>query len=163
MPDWITHIVVAWTLCTLLSFKFKQFNNENIVIVLIGALIPDIFKINMPLNILGIHTSTFIAPIHMPIGSLIIAAIISLFFNEKKMTFIFLVLGISTHFALDLLLINVNGGMMLLFPFSWATWQLGIIPIDDYNTMILAIILAIIVYIVSVYKKRKKSVKKLWN
>ncbi|MGF7119175.1 metal-dependent hydrolase [Methanobacterium oryzae] len=157
MPDWITHILVAWTTCTLLSFKFKQFNRENTVIVMIGSLIPDIFKIYIPLELLGIYAQDIIMPIHLPIGSLIMAAIISLFFKEKKTIFLFLIFGVFTHFALDSLLTYVSGGMLLLFPFSWQTWQLKIIPIDDYNIMILALFLAVLVYFVS--WKKGKSVK----
>ncbi len=157
MPDWITHILVAWTACTLLSFKFKQFNAENTVIVMIGSLIPDIFKIYIPLELLGFYTQDFIMPLHLPIGSLIMAAIISLFFKEKKTIFMFLILGVFTHFALDSLLTYVSGGMLLLFPFSWETWQLRIIPVDDYNTMILALFIAVFVYVISL--KKGKSVK----
>lgn len=157
MPDWITHILVAWTSCRLLGFKYKQFNAENTVIVMIGSLIPDIFKIYIPLELLGIYTQNLIMPIHLPIGSLIMASIISLFFKEKKIIFMFLIFGVFTHFALDSLLTYVSGGMLLLFPFSWQTWQLRIIPLDDYNTMILAMFIAVFVYFIS--WKKSKSVK----
>lgn len=162
MPDWITHIVVAWTLCMILEFKFKQFTTENTVIVMIGALIPDIFKIYILLELIRIYKADFIAPIHMPVGSLIMVSIISLFFKEKKMVFMLLILGVTTHYALDSLLTYISGGMMLLFPFSWATWQIKIIPIDDYNTMIIALILAAIVYTVSVHYKKDRDTK-VWN
>ncbi|HML06468.1 MAG TPA: hypothetical protein VK426_11890, partial [Methanobacterium sp.] len=85
MPDWVAHVLVAWTLCTILGFKYKQFNTPNTVIVMIGALLPDIFKIVIPLQYSGIYIADFINPIHLPIGSLIIASIIALFFKERKM------------------------------------------------------------------------------
>lgn len=159
MPDWITHIVVAWTLCTILGFKYKQFNTGNTVIVMIGSLIPDIFKIYIPLEFLGVYVTDFIAPIHLPMGSLILATIICLFFKDKKAIFMFLVLGVFTHYALDSLLTYVSGGMLLLFPFSWITWQLRVIPVDDYNLMILVFVIALIVYFVSKYHNNgfKKS------
>jgi len=55
MPDWIAHVLVAWTCCTLLGFKYKQFNTPNTVIAMIGSLIPDLFKLVIPLEYLGIY------------------------------------------------------------------------------------------------------------
>ncbi|MEN4006440.1 MAG: hypothetical protein PQ964_03685 [Methanobacteriaceae archaeon] len=60
MPDWITHILVAWTICTVLGFKFKQFNPANTAICMVGALIPDVYKIVIPLEYLGIDASTLL-------------------------------------------------------------------------------------------------------
>ena len=83
MPDWITHIAVAWTICMILGLKYKQFNASNTMIVLVGALLPDIYK----LYLLNPHLLQYILiPIHIPTGSFIIAGMISLFFKEKKMT-----------------------------------------------------------------------------
>lgn len=154
MPDWITHILVAWTSCKILGFKFRGFDNENTVLVMVGSLIPDIFKIYIPLDFFGIYLQNFIYPIHLPLGSLIMAALITLLFRDKKMVFLFLIFGFFTHYALDSLLTYVSGGMELLFPFSWAEWQLRIIPVDDYNLMILVGIIAFSVYAVLKLTKR---------
>ena len=79
MPDWVTHIAVAWTLCRVLSFKFKEFNSANTLIVITGALIPDISKVALGLRLFGIDSDYF-ATIHVPAGSFIVAGILSLFF-----------------------------------------------------------------------------------
>jgi hypothetical protein len=155
MPDWIVHVLVAWTLCTILGFKYKQFNTPNTVIAMIGSLLPDLFKVVIPLEYLGIYIGDFIYPIHLPIGSLIIASIIALFFKERKIVFLFLLFGVFPHYLLDLFLVNLNGGMTLLFPFSWQRLEFGIIPVDDYNITIITIILALVVYTAS--KTIKKS------
>ena len=89
MPDWVVHVLVAWTLCTILGFKYKQFNTPNTVIAMIGSLLPDIFKIIIPLQYLGVYIGNFIYPIHLPIGSLIIASIITLFLKKEKLCFYF--------------------------------------------------------------------------
>jgi len=146
MPDWITHILVAWTSCKILGFKFREFDNENTVLVMVGSLIPDIFKIYIPLDFFGIYLQNFIYPIHLPLGSLIMATLITLLFRDKKMVFVFLIFGFFTHYALDSLLTYVSGGMELLFPFSWTEWQLRIIPVDDYNLMLIAGVIALFVY-----------------
>lgn len=157
MPDWITHVLVAWTICTVLSFKFKQFNPANTAICMAGALIPDVYKIVIPLEYLGIYAGNYIAPFHMPVGSLIIASIFSLFFKEQKIVLLFLLLGVLTHYMLDLLLTNLSGGIYLLYPFSWGSWQFDLIPDDDFNITILAVILAVFAYFVSKYVKNSNS------
>lgn len=146
MPDWIAHVLVAWTCCTILGFKYKQFNTPNTVIAMIGSLIPDLFKVVILLEYLGIYIGDFIYPIHLPIGSLIIASMIALFFKERKTVFLFVIFGALTHYALDVFLVNLNGGMPLIFPFSWEKLEFGVIPVDDYNFTIMAIILALIVH-----------------
>lgn len=159
MPDWIAHVLVAWSLCTLLGLKYKQFDTPNTVIAMFGSILPDIFKVVIPLQYFGVYVDDFIYPIHLPIGSLIIASIIALFFNEKKTVFLFLIFGVLTHYILDLFLINLNGGMPILFPLSWERLQFGIIPVDDYNITILAILLALGVYsIILTNKKFKKKI-----
>lgn len=160
MPDWITHLLAAWMICTILSFKYKQINPAYTVVCMVGALIPDTFKIVIPLGIMGIHAENFFMPFHLPMGSFIIALIFTLFFKErKKLVLSLLLLGVATHYALDLLLINLNGGMALLFPFSWDTWALNVIPDDDYHITILAMGLAVVVYFVSSWFKRKNKIE----
>jgi hypothetical protein len=148
MPDWVTHIAVAWTLCRVLSFKFKEFNAANTLIVITGALIPDISKVVIGLRLLGIDASDYFATIHLPTGSILIAGIISLLFPEKKKAFLFLGLGILTHYILDSLLEHVSGGIYLLFPFSWWQWQLEITNSSDYWITLLAVSIAGLVYLI---------------
>lgn len=149
MPDWITHIAVAYTVCTIIGFKFKQFNNSNTVIAMIGALVPDIFKIGIIIEFLGSSIYDYLTPLHLPVGSLIMGGIISLFFQEKKTVFLFLVIGIITHYALDLLLISLGNGITLFFPFYWGQYQLELVPNDDYKISILAVAVAVVVYLIS--------------
>ncbi len=153
MPDWTTHVLVAWSLATILGFRFKQFSQKNVAIVMLGALIPDIYKLNLVLDSFGFNVQSFLTPIHLPIGSLLIAAIISLFFIEKRLIFLFLAIGIGTHYVLDLLLFS--GGMEIFYPFSTLKFQIGIISVTDLNITILSIILASIVFLV--YKKFNKN------
>ncbi len=155
MPDWITHVLVAWTLATLLGFKFKEFSQRNAAIVILGALIPDLYKIYLLMPLIGDQILNFVLPVHMPIGSLLIAGIISLFFTEIRKAFFFLILGISTHYILDLLLIS--SGLELLYPISLFRFQIGIITVYDYHITILSIFMAFIVYII--YKSVNNSEK----
>ena len=153
MPDWITHIAAAYILCTILGFRYKQFNTSNTVIAMVGALIPDIIKANIILNYLGYNFWNLYTPIHLPIGSFIIAGMISLFFQEKKTVFLFLSLGVVTHYALDVLM--VGPGMYLSYPFYWGHWQFELISTTDFNVTIITVIVAFIVYLVSLKRGNK--------
>ncbi len=118
------------------------------MIVIAGALIPDIFKVVIGLQFLGIDVKDYFEPIHMPTGSVIVAGMISLFFPAKKKTFLFLGLGVLTHYVLDLLLEHVSGGIYLLFPFSWGQWQLELTTSSDYLITLLALAIAGLVYLI---------------
>lgn len=86
-----------------------------------------------------------ISLLHIPIGSFIIAIILSLFFKERKNALIFLSFGHIYTLLLRLLLEMTNNGMYLLFPFSWDEWQLSIISNTDYLITLIAIIGAVLV------------------
>lgn len=155
MPDWLAHILVAWILCKLLQPKFKVFDSKNTAIVMVGSLIPDIVKVGILFDFLGRDIWHFIEPFHTPIGSMHSAALLSLLFEARKKIFSLLILGTSTHFALDFLLMHVSGGILLLFPFSWDKWQLRLIQCDNYYVALIALLLACVVYIISKYYTSK--------
>jgi hypothetical protein len=162
MPDWLAHILVVYILCSILGIKFKVFSKENTAIVMVGALIPDIVKVGLIFDFLGIDVWDFIAPLHTPVGSMLSAALFSLLFEEikRKLIFSLLILGASTHFALDFLLMHVSGGMLLLFPFSWGGWQLGVIQYDNYYVVLLALIVACTIYVILKFTEAKKGSKR---
>jgi hypothetical protein len=148
---------VAWSLTTILGFKFKQFSQPNSAIVMLGALIPDIYKINLLLDQFGIYLQDFLIPIHLPIGSLFIAALFSLFFSNRKSIFLFLIMGIATHYMLDLLIFG--GGMELFYPFSSLNFQIGVISITDYTITIISIVLTFFVFIAyKIIDKRENNI-----
>lgn len=159
MPDWVTHIAVAYTLCTVLEFKYKQFNTANTVLVMVGSILPDLVKVGLIGEYFGLGVWNFIWPIHLPAGSLIIAGMISLFFKDKKNTFLFLSLGVATHYALDMLNYNVSGGMALLYPFYWGQWQFHLISTDNIYLPLAALLIAFTVYLISRWWTKKQAGK----
>lgn len=151
MPDWFTHTLIGW-----ITGKTTKM---NIGLVVIGALIPDLVKINLAFIWYSIDHHYFFEPIHTPVGALIIAAIFALFFKDSNKAFIALGIGITTHFILDFLLVHVSGGIKLLFPLSWGEWQFHLIRSDDYWVTIIAIIVAILVFLIYYVLNIKKNVK----
>jgi hypothetical protein len=148
MPDWITHIAVAYIICTLLSFRYPAFNTPNTVLALVGAVIPDFVKMGLIADLLGFGVWDYLWPIHLPVGSFIIAGIISLLFKDKKTAFLFLSLGVVIHFALDLLLYNVSGGIALFFPLYWGAWQMDLFTTENLYVTLMALITAFLVFII---------------
>jgi putative exporter of polyketide antibiotics len=117
---------------------------------MLGALIPDIVKIAIPLSFFGFYIYYLIAAIHTPAGSTVVAAIISMFFKEKKLIFGLLILGVGTHYLIDLLLNDIGANIYLFYPLSWSSWQIGIFSNTDYLITIISIVVAIIVYLISI-------------
>lgn len=158
MPDWLTHILFAYILCVVLSFKFSSFkDNRNVAVVMVGSLVPDLVKVELLFNWIGVEVGDFVAPLHTPVGSVLSAGLVSLLFYGTITVFSLLVLGLTTHFMLDLLLGHVSGGMLMLFPFSWNEYQLGVINSGDYN--ITVVVLAVAVVLLA-FDLRRKSLRK---
>ncbi len=65
-------------------------------------------------------------------------------------------MGIVTHYLLDLILIQVGYGMALFYPLSWTGFTLNLVPNDDYYITIMALFIALIVYLVSRQVEKKK-------
>ncbi|MEN6592580.1 MAG: hypothetical protein ABFC12_04980, partial [Methanobacterium sp.] len=110
---------------------------------------PDAIKVSILSDLMGYDLWNYIYVFHLPIGTFILAGIASLFFREKKTAFLFLSLGIVTHYAMDLLLIQVGYGMCLFYPVSWMGFTLNRVPSDDYYITIVALVIALVVYLVS--------------
>jgi len=148
MPDWIAHILFAYILSEVLSFKFNALKEGRYVaLVMVGSLIPDLVKIEIIFDLAGMDVSEFLEPLHTPAGALLSASLISLLFYGTIFVFSLLSLGLTTHFALDLLLKHVSGGMLMLFPFSWNEYQLGLIQSDNFNITLVILVLASFLYL----------------
>ncbi|MFP3909630.1 MAG: metal-dependent hydrolase [Archaeoglobaceae archaeon] len=149
MPDWLAHIAFAFVLCVVLGMRFKTFReNRYVALVMVGSLVPDLFKITILFDWLGYEVGEFLAPLHTPAGALLSAGMISLLFYGAMLVFSLLVVGVASHFALDLLLGHVSGGMLMLFPFSWQGYQLGLIQSDNYwITLVLVVVAVMLLYV----------------
>ncbi|HHT18708.1 MAG: metal-dependent hydrolase [Euryarchaeota archaeon] len=161
MPDWVVHIAVAWTLCRILRFRYPQFNPANTALVMAGSVFPDAVKISILFELFGFDWWDYIHVVHLPLGAFLMAGIATLLFEEKKTAMAFLSAGILTHFALDLLLIQLDNGIYLFYPFSWKGFSLNLVPNDDYHITIVALLVALSVYLLSLWdKKRVKRLKR---
>ena len=159
VPDWIVHVAVPYIICRLLYFRYPVFNSANTVLAMLGALLPDIVKVGMVAQLYFINIDDYIAAFHIPLTSLVLAGLISIFFKEKKLAFLFFTLGVLTHYALDVLLIHVGEGYYLFFPISWQIFHLDLISPDDYNITIVVMCVAVLLYLLGLLSQRN-NVKK---
>lgn len=142
MPDWLTHVLIGWFLCDLLSVRYRGLERYRTAF-LVGSILPDARYAELFLR--GhIDLLWFSWPIHTPIGVLLIAGIAALVLDSAPYFYILSLTGIA-HILADLLVVTGFGGReTLLFPFSFQMYSLGLFWQESlYPTYIaLALVLA---------------------
>jgi len=122
MPDPLSHVCFA-----LLVGRAARFR-RGLAAFVIGTFLPDLLT-SAPTVLLGSVTYWFWVPSHTPVGVLVWAYALSLLFRreDRRVTFACLLAGGWLALALDALQDHIAGGYMLLFPFSWAQYELHLI------------------------------------
>ena len=151
MSDWLTHTMIGWITGKVLK--------REVGLVVVGSLIPDLVKLNDIAVNFGTYLQDFFNPFHTPVGSLLIGAILAMFFADTKKAFVAFCIGISTHFVLDFFLIGATRGIQLLFPFSWNYWRFNEI-MGDYRITIFAVVAAVLFYIYYRYRISRNAKNK---
>lgn len=122
MPDLLSHALIAYTLCTLLSIRYGWLSPQYVTVGMAGAFIPDIAKIDLLID--GTTVAAFIdAPfswfgIHTLGGSLIAALIgvVLVSAEERGRVFALLIIGAGSHLLADALLVKAAG---VSYPLLW--------------------------------------------
>src|SRR5450756_1859987 len=76
--DWMAHVAFVFIVCALLALKWPVFGGRNTVLVMIGALLPDIFKLYLPLQFIDVYAQDSLALFHIPIGTALVCALCAL-------------------------------------------------------------------------------------
>ena len=144
MQDWISHILIALIIVELFNLKLKS-------LVLLGSILPDFFfkisTLGLFFNIPTIDIYWILLPIHQPLGALFLTFIVMILFRFDYISTILLItIGWVTHFASDILFKTflINTQAMLLFPFSWRSFNLNLLWGEKYYIIL---IITLIVYI----------------
>lgn len=147
--DWMAHVAFVFILCALLALKWPVFGGRNTVLVMIGALLPDLFKLSLPLRLIWVNAGDALMLFHIPIGTLLVCGLCALLFEvgTRERVFLLFAFGMVTHYALDALLISVTGGLVLLYPLSWETWQLDLVRPDNWLGTTILVTVAIVVWL----------------
>jgi hypothetical protein len=145
----MAHVAFAFILCALLALKWPVFGGRNTVLVMIGVLLPDIFKLWLPLQIIDVYAQDSLALFHIPIGTALVCALCALLFEEgiRLRVFSLFAFGMVTHYALDILLIYVGGGLALLYPLSWNAWHLDLVRPDNWLGTTILVAAAILMWL----------------
>ena len=76
----------------------------------------------LPFQLINIYAQDSFALFHIPVGTLLVCGSITLLSEGGTRVRLFLLFGMVTHCALDVLFTEVSG--RLPYPVSWETWQL---------------------------------------
>ena len=126
MPDLITH--------TLFVYPSKRLFPKKLVFILIGSILPDL--LGRTLGVFPVDSSLiswFQLSIHTPFCLLLFTYSLSFFFPQKirNNAFIFILIGVFSHFLLDFFQKTITLGNLWFFPFSFASPQIQLIWPDD--------------------------------
>jgi len=115
MPDLLTHAFIAYTICTLLSWRYAWLAPTYVTVGMAGAFIPDLAKIglvlhsvtvavvlDLPFDWFGIHT----------LGGTLVGVLIGVTVAaspERRRVFVLLALGSASHLVADALLVKASG------------------------------------------------------
>ncbi|WP_122089283.1 metal-dependent hydrolase [Halalkalicoccus subterraneus] len=125
MAEWLSHVLIAYALATLLSWRWSWITPQYKTLAMIGSFVPDLNRFELLISehtveaLLGIPFSW--SPLHFLSGSLLAVAIGSLLVAPRYRTRVFsvLALGVATHHAIDLFLVSLSGhSYSILWPLT---------------------------------------------
>lgn len=154
MTDLLTHVLFAYTLLRPISWRYEWFNSTIVTIGLVGAVIPDMAKIQLILPSSVISATLSIPFSWRPlttiggVGFVIAVATYCVVPSLRQRVAVVLSLGAMTHLFLDALLETPSGfGSPLFWPLSYARIPTGglFLSTDPFPT-IASLILALTVF-----------------
>lgn len=121
MPDILTHALVGYVLATVLSFRYEWLSPEFVTVAMVGALVPDLSKLELLVSdeqitaVVGLPFEWMAA--HMLGGALVAIAIGAVLTDRRHRTRValLLALGTASHLFLDALLVNPSGHSFAVF------------------------------------------------
>lgn len=157
MPDLLAHALIAYTLATLLSYRYDWLSPSYVSVAMAGAFIPDIMKVYLIFPS-GLVESLLSVPfgwsaLHTLGGSVVSLAIgvVVVTHSERKRVAGLLGLGAASHLLADALLLNPSGhSYPLLWPLSYIHPPTpGLYLSTDIEPMLVAAVAAGVVFAVS--------------
>lgn len=128
MPDLLTHALLAYSLATLLSWRYAWITKPYVTAAMAGAFIPDLIKIYLVLPSETVHQLIGLSFSWEPLrtsGGVVISILIGVILvapQHRRRAFLTLSLGAGSHLLTDALLRTPSGRS---YPILW--------PITRYN------------------------------
>ncbi|QLG49296.1 metal-dependent hydrolase [Natrinema halophilum] len=125
MPDLLTHVLIGYSIGTLLSFRYETIRPAQVTLVMGGALSPDLAKGDLffPSEfveyLVGIPFSW--APLHTLVGTVLVVLFGSLLVapEYRRQAIALIAIGATSHHALDVALLTATGeAYAVFFPIS---------------------------------------------
>lgn len=125
MPDLLTHVLLAYVLFALATWRFDRLPHEYVSLGMVGATLPDLSKLGWlfqvpPEEVLPVSFAW--AAFHRLGPLLVLAGIGALLFERRERLAVFGVVTVGglTHFFLDALNARADGLVPPYFyPFTW--------------------------------------------
>lgn len=125
MPDLLTHALVAYIVCTLLSWHYEWLTASYVTVGMAGAFAPDLVKINLVISALEMRQLLSMpfswTPLHTLGGALVSVAVgvVLVRHAERRRVAPLLVIGAATHLVADSFLRTPTGE---IGPLLWPFW-----------------------------------------
>ncbi len=154
MPDLITHTAAAY------AFGRPFMKVPTRLLFYVGAILPDLLP--RPLYIISPKLYSYSIAMHTPIFLVILTLLVSEFFAPaiQKSVRTYILLGVVLHLILDSLQKHLtSGGYYWFFPFSWASFEFGLLWPDQFVVIApyLGATVLIIELVIWVIKKKRRS------
>lgn len=128
MPDLLTHVLAGYILGTILSFRYEWIRPAHVTVVMIGATLPDLAKVELVVSrhevasALGVPWDWF--ALHTLGGTVVTLLLWSLLVGpaHRRRVVVLLAVGVASHHVLDGLLVTRTG---YTYPIFW--------PLTDYR------------------------------
>lgn len=165
MAELLTHVLVAYVVATVLSWRYESITTALVTAMMAGALFPDLRKIYLVVPgeaitaTLGVPFSW--APLHR-LGGLVVCLLLAVVLvgrPQRRLTVALLSVGAFSHVFLDGLLYQVDGRV---FRFFWPLTTYGI-PFQgwyksfDLWPLAVALPLAVATAAVSIHRKTETA------
>ncbi|MFD1564520.1 metal-dependent hydrolase [Haloarchaeobius amylolyticus] len=159
MPDLLTHVLVGYSIGTLLSVRYERIRAPQVTLVMAGALSPDLRKIALvsPNSILQTVTGSPVSwtPLHTLGGSLLVVVLGSLLVapEYRRQAIALTTIGAVSHHAFDVALFTITGEAYAVF-FPMSTYRppsLDLYLSTDRWPAAVAGVLAVVVWTVRRY------------
>ena len=121
MADLLTHVLTAYILATVCSWRYEWLTPPFVTVAIVGAMIPDLNRLDLVVSAELITAVTGLPfdwdAFHTLGGSLLAVLIGSLLVPPpyRRRVGALLLLGAASHHALDLLLLNASGYSYAVF------------------------------------------------
>lgn len=163
VPDLFTHVLTGFVLAMVLSWRFESVRPPFVAVAAIGAFLPDLSRAELVIpasvieNVFGIPWSWSV--FHRAGGTLLVIGMLTVVVRRRHMPLVFamLLLGASSHYALDFMLWKASGQSgALLWPFTgWRFTIDGFYRSSDRWPAVVAIAAATVVVIGDRWKRAR--------